>query len=316
MIVMVIQAANLVHAVECGAAVFLAGCTLWYFRRALYFIGLTALGRNRYATVGQVLKLPFHLPGYKRWAFAQAERMRVVQEDPAGYTQWDTCIGRFWVPAGSQFLKEVVAETLYRHYGIGKQAVAAGDVVVDGGANVGVFVWDALQRGAATVYAFEPSGENLECLRRNFPEEIAAGRVVLVPKGLWDRTTVVRFAVSAENQSTNKIVDEPSAISARASVVEIPVTSIDAFKADMGLARIDYIKLDVEGAERHVLDGAGETLKRDKPRLAVCVYHLVDDIDVLPEKVRRANPAYRIESGLCMADGSPFRLRPHILFFL
>jgi FkbM family methyltransferase len=302
--------------IGCAAGVLLIGGIAWYCRRTLYYAGLTALGRNRYATIGQVLKAPFHQPGRKRSAVAMAKQMRIVQEDPTGYTQWETCLGKFWVPSGSQFLEPIVAEMLYQHYGVGGQAVQAGDVVMDGGANVGVFVKDALLRGAATVYAFEPSRENLECLRRNFPEEIAAGRVVLVPKGLWERPTVVRFAVTPENQSANKIVGEQESIPSGAGVFEIPVTSIDAFKRETGIPRIDYIKLDIEGAERHALDGAFETLKKDKPRLAVCMYHLDDDIDVLPEKVRNANRAYRIESGLCMADGSPFRLRPHILFFL
>jgi hypothetical protein len=139
---------------------------------------------------------------------------------------------------------------------------------------------------------------------------------VLVPKGLWERTMVVRFAVTPGNQSANKIIDDGEEIPAGANVFEIPVTSIDAFKQEMAIPRIDYIKLDIEGAERYALEGARETLKHDKPRLAVCMYHLADDIDVLPAKVKMANPAYRIESGLCMADGSPFRLRPHILFFL
>jgi FkbM family methyltransferase len=213
-------------------------------------------------------------------------------------------------------LAHLVAETIYRHYGVGDQAVKAGDIVVDGGANVGVFVMDALQRGAKKVLAFEPSPENLECLRRNFPEEIADGRVVLIPKGLWDKTTVVRFAVSPDDQSVNKIIGEGEEIPPGARVFEIPVTSIDECKQELGLSQIHYIKLDIEGAERHALDGAAATLSRDKPRLAICMYHLEDDIDLLPAKILKANPTYDIESGLCLADGSMWRLRPLILFFL
>ena len=49
-------------------------------------------------------------------------------------------------------------------------------MVLDGGAHVGVYVREALDRGARLVVAIEPAPANVECLRRNFPEEIADGR--------------------------------------------------------------------------------------------------------------------------------------------
>ena len=288
----------------------------WSFRRPIYFAALTALGRNQYATVSQVLKVPFHQKGKNVSPAWVATQMKVLEEDPVGFTHYQTPIGNIWVPKGTPFLAHLVAETIYRHYGVGEQAVKQGDVVVDGGANVGVFVLDSLNRGAKKVIAFEPSGENLECLRRNFPNEIRDGRVVIVPKGLWDKTMVVRFAVFSGDQSVNKIIGEGEIAPAGSQVFEIPVTSVDECKRELNLPRIDYIKLDIEGAERHALEGARDTIQNDKPRLAVCMYHLDDDITVLPHKILGTNPTYKIESGLCLADGSRWRLRPHILFFI
>jgi hypothetical protein len=41
------------------------------------------------------------------------------------------------------------------------------------------------------VVAIEPSPANLECLRRNMSREIASGRVIVYPKGVWDREDVL-----------------------------------------------------------------------------------------------------------------------------
>jgi hypothetical protein len=59
------------------------------------------------------------------------------------------------------------------------------------GAHIGVYIREALSLGAKLVVAVEPALENLECLRRNFATEIAAGRVIVYPKGVWDREEVL-----------------------------------------------------------------------------------------------------------------------------
>jgi hypothetical protein len=112
-----------------------------------------------------------------------------------------------------------------------------------------------------------------------------------------------------------KVVSLGDDLSTTHRILEIPVITVDEIKRDLSLRQFDFIKFDIEGAERHALDGATETLKA-KPRLALAMYHLEDDIDVLPQKVLKLNPGYRIECGMCLADGTLWRLRPNILFFL
>src|SRR6266699_3485688 len=64
--------------------------------------------------------------------------------------------------------------------------VRQGDIVLDCGANIGVFTRKAPSRGAALVVAIEPAPQTLNALRRNFDTEIRQGRVIAYPKGLWD----------------------------------------------------------------------------------------------------------------------------------
>lgn len=57
--------------------------------------------------------------------------------------------------------------------------------------------------------------------------------------------------------------------------------------------RITYIKMDVEGAEFEALCGAEETLKKQKPKLNIALYHRSADIFSLPLKIASVNPDYR-----------------------
>ncbi len=73
----------------------------------------------------------------------------------------------------------------------------------------------------------------------------------------------------------------------------VQAVAIDETSARLGVSRVDFIKMDIEGAERHALAGARTVLGRDKPKMAVCLYHLPDDPEVIPRVVREAQPAYR-----------------------
>ncbi|MEA3498576.1 MAG: FkbM family methyltransferase, partial [Campylobacterota bacterium] len=58
--------------------------------------------------------------------------------------------------------------------------------------------------------------------------------------------------------------------------------------------KIDFIKLDIEGAEQDAIDGAIGTIKRDKPVLAICIYHKAEDWYKIPQKVLAINSEYKI----------------------
>ncbi len=77
-----------------------------------------------------------------------------------------------------------------------KNMVRQGDVVIDCGAHIGVFTHMAVKASAGTVVAVEPAPTNLECLRRNFAQEIVAGRVVVISKGVWSQKTTLRGSSS------------------------------------------------------------------------------------------------------------------------
>ena len=236
---------------------------------------------------------------------------RLVQDDPAGFHLWDTPQGRYWIPArNDETLMDNLAEQATKIYGDGEQGVHTGDVVLDCGANVGVFTREALTDGARLVVAIEPAPENVECLRRNFAEEIGKGRVIVVAKGVWDRDDILTLRVDAGNSARNSFV---GSFGPAKQEVRVPLVTIDELMTELKLDRMDFIKMDIEGAEKQALRGAGSTIARFHPRMAIAMEHLPDDPVRIPEVVFAEWPAYRITCGDCIDQIT--KVRPDVLFF-
>jgi FkbM family methyltransferase len=198
-------------------------------------------------------------------------------------------------------------QKIYAQDGFG---VRPGDVVLDCGASVGDYTRAALNAGARLVVAIELAPEGLECLRRNFASEVNAGRVIIYPKGVWDKDAFLTLTVSPESSPADSVVMRPQR--AREGP-KVPLTTIDKLVAELKLDRVDFIKMDIEGAERNALIGARATLAKYHPRMALSAYHLPDDPQKLPELVRSAWSGYRMACGPC-ADGGTF-VRPDVLYF-
>lgn len=60
------------------------------------------------------------------------------------------------------------------------------------------------------------------------------------------------------------------------------------------LSGVSFVKMDIEGAERHALAGAMNTIKRDRPILAICTYHLQDDLLVLVDIIKSFDCDYEL----------------------
>lgn len=298
-----------------GMIVAVVIATVWRFRKPLCYVGLTLAGRNPLCTVRQVAVAPSHWDVAINATKRVREQLRRVEVDPEGYELWGTPRGQYWAPQSSDFLAFVLAEQDRRGYGAGLQAVRRGDIVLDCGAHIGVFTRTALNLGAQVVIAIEPGPENLVCLHRNFKGEIDAGRVVVVPKGVLDREGDLAFQHHRTNPAANAFLLNHKPSTTGDPLPRVAVTRIDTLVTNLRLPRVDFIKMDIEGSERYALAGAGATLGKYRPRLAIASYHRPDDPEAIPAIVKQANGAYQMECGACELKRPNWRLRPDVLFF-
>jgi FkbM family methyltransferase len=179
-------------------------------------------------------------------------------------------------------------------------------VVIDCGANIGAFTRRALTLGASRVIAFEPTPDLVEALKRTFAGD---DRVTIVPKGVWDEESQMRLSVVPGLSEGNTFVLHPELEMGPV----VPLTTIDHVMAELHVAKVDFIKLDIEGAERRALRGAKATLLSSHPRLAIEGHHLPDDPVVLPALVRKLAPTYGAPEFTCR----PYRgaIMPEALLF-
>jgi len=230
------------------------------------------------------------------------------------FEQWETPMGTYWITKESRYvLPYNLAEQDRKIYGEGSNFVRPGDIVLDCGANIGVFVKASLDAGAKKVIAIEPAPENLEALRRNFKSEIESGRVVIYPKGVWDKDDFLTMNIDHGNSAADSFVIHPEHSSA--TTEKLPLTTIDKLVAELGLERVDFIKMDIEGAEVRALHGGAATIAKYHPRMSLSVYHEPDHPVEVPKAVRAAWSGYRMECGPCAFEKENKRIRPDIVYF-
>ena len=227
-------------------------------------------------------------------AWARRERFDVAHEIARGAAPcpvlWETPLGQFW--GGERDGRELDLLTLEQAAGSiyerGDVSIREGDIAVDVGAHLGTFTRIALRHGAGQVVAVEPDPVNAACFARTFATEIAAGRVRLVQAAAWHSSGTLQFEVGSASQ-TGHVAGAPTA-----RAVTVRAITLDDMQAELNLDRVDFIKMDIEGAERHALAGARRILAAHKPRLAICIYHAPDDPQIVPQVVRHANSAYNM----------------------
>lgn len=155
-----------------------------------------------------------------------------------------------------------------------------GDIVIDGGAYDGGTSTDFAMQGAK-VYAFEMDNSNY--------------------KNCLDKADKYNFVI--ENMGLSSEESESSYISAGVGSSKHGMQGgatahfidIDTYIKRNNIPRVDYIKLDIEGAELDCLKGAAKTIVRCKPKMAISAYHKVEDIWVLANYIKSIRPDYEFK---------------------
>jgi len=270
----------------------------------------------------KLLTLPISSNHFRTLKQRAAQQQKVLQTDTKlGIEQFSTPTRPFWIKTGGTkmdgqgLLAFVIAEQQWISESAAQFSVRPGEVVVDVGAHIGSFGDDALRRGASKIIMVEPDPINVECIRRNFPEEIASGKVIIVPEGAWSKVDTLTFAVGVTNSGAGSFVLPEIGHSQE---MKVPVRPLDDILQNIGVPKVDFIKMDIEGAEREALKGAAHTLAQFKPRLMMDMYHRPDDEIVLPQVIMSLNPGYKMTCTSCAReeeDKGTYRIIPYATFF-
>jgi FkbM family methyltransferase len=186
----------------------------------------------------------------------------------------------------------VVQKQYEYHHGAVHCKASAGDVVIDAGGCWGetslYFANEAGPNGAVVAFEFIPSNlAVLKCNRDLNPHLIGNYHVVEHP--VWSTSGLKLYYVDWGPGS--RVTDDIDKYHSWEGMVE--TVTIDETLALLGLNRVDFIKMDIEGAELDALKGAEASIRAHRPKLAISLYHKPDDFETIPRYLAGLNLGYR-----------------------
>lgn len=125
------------------------------------------------------------------------------------------------------------------------------------------------------IWAYELDRKNFLDMEKNLEEY---EKVTLCNAGVWDENGEIEYS------SGNGTVDPLSGFSIKKAEVLRNVLKAKVVKLDDSLSneRVSFIKMDIEGAEVNALRGAENIIRKERPKLAVCIYHKTSDFWEVP----------------------------------
>ena len=210
-------------------------------------------------TAGQ--RLPedsFHLFGLVQPVWLEVEPGVTMRLDPKDMVTRAILVNRTWEPSTTDALM---------------RRLPPGGTFVDVGAHVG---WYSLKAAKVVgpngrVIAIDPNREILAELRANIAASKAASIVTVVPVACAASESTLTFYATARGNTGESSLARANASQDFSIAASYPVRArrLDDILKDAAVSRVDEIKIDVEGAEFLVLQGAADTLARFRPLMAV-----------------------------------------------
>lgn len=181
-----------------------------------------------------------------------------------------------------KLLDSICPETTVEYFGKGGLKVDENEIYVDCGAYDGDSVKDFIDASNGKynrIIAFEPDKANYDAMQRNLT---GISNIELVQAAVGEMSGETRFV--ADSQMGGCVNQELGTVAVR-------MVSLD----DYFHAPVTFIKMDIEGAELDALRGAARLIKECHPKLAICVYHKVEDLYTIPKYIKSIVPEYRLK---------------------
>ena len=141
-----------------------------------------------------------------------------------------------------------------------REEIHEGDIVIDVGANIGYYtlIFAQLVGSSGKVFAFEPESKNFEILKKNieinnYPNIVAEQKIVS------DKSGIVKLFIAEHGIVGHRITQQKSS----QKFIEVESIILDNYIKKLNLDnKINFIKIDVEGSEPKVLEGAKEIMQK------------------------------------------------------
>jgi len=159
------------------------------------------------------------------------------------------------------------------------------EVFVDCGAYDGDTINTFLKhcRSYKEIIAFEPNDKVFEILKRKHGNN---PKITLIKAGVFDKDGEVSF--NGCSHGASKIIESSPIASDNLAVIK--VRTIDG----LNLQNVSFIKMDIEGTEFNALKGSEKTILKDKPKLAISIYHSDDDMIRIAEYIHDLLPEHKL----------------------
>jgi FkbM family methyltransferase len=170
-----------------------------------------------------------------------------------------------------------------KQYFLNQYRLQPGNVIIDAGAYDGTTSIDLLNsiHGNGQVYSFELDKYNYEKFLKDYTG-VYKNNIVFENLGLSDSEGEV-FYVPATTGTK---------YSSMGGTEKGKVIDIDSYIAKKRITSVNYIKMDIEGAELEALHGARNVISTYHPQMAISLYHRPDDLWTIPIYIKQLNPQY------------------------
>lgn len=201
-----------------------------------------------------------------------------LKDDESKQVLTDLC--RFRLTGAIQFIKDAFDGNNVQYFDEKIIKCSEDEVFVDCGGFIGDTAVSYIESYLKykKIYIYEPSPENIKiCLKNTHNYE----NIVVRQAGVGAEKGKVAF--SKEGSAS-------SAINANGETDTIEIVSIDEDIQE----KITFLKMDVEGEEINALNGAKNHILNDRPKLAICVYHIISDLWEIPKLICSIDPTYKL----------------------
>lgn len=190
--------------------------------------------------------------------------------DNRGRAAYKTTFGNISVITNEALYQVVADFNYYQHF----YKVKPEDIVIDAGANCGhlSIFFSNLVGSAGKIYSFEPDKFNIERIEKNKKlNPDLHDNIQIEDLLLWNKNEFVDFyEAGSVGSSAVWIPDKEHCVSKQA-------IRIDDWVVSNNIQKLDFVKMDIEGAEIEALEGCIQTIKNLQPNFAIASYHIVNN---------------------------------------